>query len=140
MLRKKRGADELLSEENEQVLSDQIKKVRISQTPGDIRLQKDLLDFIGINGVSIQETAEKSCIIITFTNMPFQSPNTYHIRIPKLYPHVPPVVTCLVPGFSSPYFDYNGKIIHPALTDEWTAINSLYDVAQILQDVISSVC
>jgi ubiquitin-protein ligase len=139
MLRRKRGSEELSEEASH--LTEQIKKFRITSTPGDLRLQNDILDFQKIQQqtIRIQESNEKSCIILTFIDMPPNCPHSYHIRVPKLYPHDPPQVTCMDPGFPCQYIDPNGKVHHPALGGSWTAINSLVDVAQILQEISSTI-
>jgi ubiquitin-protein ligase len=136
MLRRKRGSEELIEEECH--LTEQIKKFRITSTPGDLRLQNDILDFQKIPSIRI-ETIEKSCIVLTFTDIPPDCPHSFHIRVPKLYPHDPPQVTCLNPGFLCQHIDANGKVHHPALGGNWTAINSLVDVAQILQEISSKI-
>lgn len=139
MLRRKRGNDELSEEECH--LTEQIKKVRITTTPGDLRLQKDILDIQKIEhlGIRIQESPEKSCIILTFTDMPPSCPHSYHIRVPKFFPHDPPQVTCMNPEYHCQYIEPSGRVHHPALGGSWTAINSLMDVVQILQEISSTI-
>lgn len=146
MIRRRRKRDENNSNENENKedeeenhLSDQIKKVKISTTPGDLRLQKDLQDFQGINSIELLSAGEKSCIILNFTHLPQGYPHTYHIRVPKLYPHDPPIVTCLNHGFISEFIDQTGKVTHPNLGGNWTAINSMINVAEILQEISASI-
>jgi ubiquitin-protein ligase len=136
MMRRKRGNEDLSEESS---LSEQIKKVRITSTPGDLRLQNDLLDFQLIPSIQLHESQEKSCIVLTLKDVPSQCPNTYHIRVPKLYPHDPPLVTCLNPGFVCQFIDSTGKVHHPALSGNWTAINSLIDVARTLEEVSSAI-
>lgn len=137
--RRKRSENELTYEEEieQNNLTDQIKKVKISTTPGDIRLQKDLQDFYNIETIEILNSGEKSCIILNFKNIPPEYPHTYHIRVPKLYPHDPPIVTCLNSGFRNEFIDQRGKITHPNLSGNWTAINSMITVAEILQEISS---
>jgi ubiquitin-protein ligase len=136
MLRRKRGIEDLREEIS---LSEQIKKVRITSTPGDLRLQNDVLDFQSIPSIQLHESHEKSCIVLTLKNVPSECPDTFHIRVPKLYPHDPPLVTCLNPGFVCQYIDSTGKVHHPALSGNWTAINCLVDVAHTLEEVSSAI-
>mmetsp|Transcript_12563 Transcript_12563/g.18977 ORF Transcript_12563/g.18977 Transcript_12563/m.18977 type:complete len:167 (-) Transcript_12563:63-563(-) len=114
-------------------LSDQIKRVKISTTPGDLRLQKDLKDFDHCDKLEFRCAGEIASVILTFKSIPACCPNTFLIRVPRHYPHHCPQVRCLSRGFHNQFIDCNGNVIHPDLTDNWNAMNSLMDIVRTLE-------
>ncbi len=140
-----------------QTLEGQIKRVRITYTPGELRsvvkretclywtyvassllrLAKDIQEVSRLIDVSAQITEIPSIASISFPNPENEAiPSKFLITVPKFYPHNAPIVQCLDYGvlpFSS-YFDENGRLNHRIISD-WRAVYSLLTVIQSLREL-----
>eukprot|EP01041_Mallomonas_annulata_P010516 gene10516-21930_t len=116
-------------------LSDQIKRFRITVTPGELRMQKDLKSIQDVNGISFDYFDHGSCVVIRFKETCRFCPQTFQITIPRFYPHDKPIVRSLDKGFFNEYIDMEGKINHVNFGANWTAICSISDIIATLQHV-----
>mmetsp|Transcript_3255 Transcript_3255/g.5476 ORF Transcript_3255/g.5476 Transcript_3255/m.5476 type:complete len:305 (+) Transcript_3255:114-1028(+) len=123
-------------------LEDTIKRFRITYTPGEIRLGKDLKELKNFPGVQFELTDNPSSVIVNYLECNFQCdvhemrlPSSFLITVPRYYPHANPEVTCMEDGFRSDCIDINGKVTHLQLQNEWSAIGTLATVLQVLECV-----
>eukprot|EP01035_Chromulina_nebulosa_P026749 gene26749-35059_t len=114
-------------------LEERIKKCRISHTPGELRLQKDMQDLMGIEGIVIETTDNPATIIVHFNSSP--PPSRFSITVPRYYPHARPIVQCLDHFVESLHLHANGIVYHSSLMDNWTALYSLSTVIEVLHCV-----
>jgi ubiquitin-protein ligase len=125
------------AESNASSLSEDIKRFRISETfPGDIRIQKEIQDLESLEGIRIQYSDH--CTTIAFLNMPLNCPNKFSMIIPRYYPHYPPQVRCLSHGFENMYIQSSGLISHPDVEINWTALDTLTKILNILHSICVS--
>lgn len=139
-----------------------IKRVKISYTPGELRLvvihfidanfvlhtlqfayrlQNDLKGIKELIDISVELTETPSCAIISFKIPVPGMPSRFLIQVPKFYPHNPPLIKLCDPAFHglSIYWDGTGKVVHDDLTSNWTAMSSLLNVIDILRNIRSSI-
>ena len=119
----------------EDSLAEEIKKVRISYSPGELRLQSDLKDFDGSTAVTFSPCEDTSSRILTLLDIPDDCPCSFLVQINRHYPHKPPIVTCLDPGFYCEHIDTNGIVRHPELLEHWVAVYSLAKVVEVVRGI-----
>ena len=104
------------SHNKDQEMIDAMKKVRIAQSPGEIRLEKEL-EQLGSQeqsiGYSVQRTLNKSVILINVSMNASPTPIncTFRVFIPKYYPHNCPLITIEGSSASMMISDGKGKYI-----------------------------
>jgi ubiquitin-protein ligase len=105
------------------------------------RLQNDLKGIKELSDISVELTETPSCAIISFNVPVADMPNRFLVQVPKFYPHNPPVIKLCDSSFHSisRYWDGTGRVLHDGLSINWTAMNSLRDVIDILRCIRSSV-
>lgn len=115
-------------------LEGDLKKVRISHTPGQIRLQKDIDEAKQRYGLTVTLTDNPSSCILHF---PFAEHREirFLITVSKYYPHNHPMLRCLDFCTILPFLDNLGNVMHRGLKEDWTAICSIDTIIQILQVV-----
>lgn len=141
--RSKRKADDNgeASSDEEMSITEDIKKVRISTTPGLLRAQKDVKDFNdfyhGDCPVDLRVYHGEQEILCQFKALPPSCPNTFRISIPRFYPHSHPIVHCVSDIGSGSRFinSQTGLCSHINLGDGWTATMTLSDVVGTLEQV-----
>ena len=121
-------------------LSEQIKRCRISVTPGELRLRKDISAITNLRGVEFDYPNSPSSLIIRFTSTDLSSlcPKSFHVTVPRFYPHDLPIVKCLDSGFHNEFLDADGIVRHINLAERWTALNNLADILNTLESVRQS--
>eukprot|EP01038_Epipyxis_sp_PR26KG_P008438 gene8438-11415_t len=129
---------------NSQVdLVEKIKRCRITNTPGELRLQKDVQE-LNEDGVNIKFSVNPASIIITFDKSgeedDFYLPSSFSVEVPKYYPHSAPQIKCLDNQIyqTSSYINVNGDVIHIGLNQNWNALCSLRNVVEILKHIRAS--
>jgi hypothetical protein len=78
---------------------------------------------------------DPECAYITFEYGQMGSiavPRRFMVRVSKYYPHARPVVTCLEPQFRCAAIAADGEVLSPLLCEQWSAVNSIKTVVQIL--------
>jgi ubiquitin-protein ligase len=116
-------------------LADEIKKVRLSLSPGEIRFQRDLRDFDGSNVAVFSSCDDSMSRLMTLYDIPDDCPSCFVVQINRHYPHKPPVVKCLQHGYFNEYISQDGIINHSELQENWLAVYSLSNVFQIVRDI-----
>ena len=116
------------------ILSEEIKRFRISVTPGELRMKKDLNDLCNHHGLRIEYSEAPSSVVIKFSNSYILSPMTFRINIPRYYPHDIPVITCINSALLYDFFDAQGVVSLESLGVHWTATCSLSDVLLAIQN------
>ena len=114
-------------------LSEQIKRFRISVTPGELRLQKDLKDLIGNQEFILEHSSEPSVVLISFCDSCIFLPNKFKVKVPRFYPHDRPKVDCLDIGFVNNNINLTGNVVHPIIAEDWNATKTLADVIYTLK-------
>lgn len=72
-------------------LSGPLKRVRLERTPGELRLERDILECGDlVTRGWLQLSLLSTCIVLAW--VPGARGRTYHIHVSKRYPHVPPTV------------------------------------------------
>lgn len=141
--RPKRKADDNgeAPNDDEMSITEDIKKVRISTTPGLLRAQKDVKDFndsyAGVCPVELRVYHGEQEIICQFKALPPSCPSMFRISIPRFYPHSHPIVHCVSDTGSSSRFinSHTGLCSHTNLEDGWMATMTLRDVVGTLEQV-----
>lgn len=117
-----------------QILSDQLKRTRLANTPGEIRLKSDLRDIednIRFLNCEVSLCSPTSVLVTfhsSFENSQLQS-NSFQIHISKYYPHRQPLVFILDTGTGM-----SNELIHPRLNN-WTPISCLKDLIFTLESI-----
>lgn len=126
----------ILSEETES--REQTKKLRITVSAGEIRLKKDVTDFLAMRDkdVEIVSFDDARSITVKYRDAPngVRLPNIFRISVQKYYPHDHPSVCSLELGFRCAEIGDDGAVYHPNLNENWSPIGSL---SNILSDVNS---
>ena len=113
-----------------------MKRVRITNSPGRIRLRKDLAEIGEQYGVSISSCPDEASVLVDFVNATGAStPRQFIITVPHYYPHVKPVVKCLDYMGGSAYIATDGEVIHDVIGENWTALLSLRDIVGVLMSI-----
>lgn len=101
------------------------------------RLQNDLKGIKELSDISVELTETPSCAIIFFKVPVPSMPSRFLIQVPKFYPHNPPLIKLCDSNFRglSRYWDGTGKVLHDDLSINWTAMNSLRDVVDVLRSI-----
>mmetsp|Transcript_7694 Transcript_7694/g.12976 ORF Transcript_7694/g.12976 Transcript_7694/m.12976 type:complete len:249 (-) Transcript_7694:247-993(-) len=142
--RSKRKAEDNGGAPNDEEISitEDIKKVRISTTPGLLRAQKDVKDFndsyqSGVCPVDLRVYHGEQEIFCEFKALPLSCPSIFRISIPRFYPHSRPIVHCISDtGGSSRFINsQSGLCSHTNLEDGWMATMTLSDVVGTLEQV-----
>lgn len=120
------------------ILSEQIKRFRISVTPGELRMRKDLHSLRSHRGFNIEFAEEPSCVTLRFSDAHMLSPLTFKINIPRFYPHDTPVITCIDSEHAHDFFDSDGYVSLRSLGINWTAMCSILDVLLAVQKYFAS--
>ena len=116
------------------ILSEQIKRFRITVSPGELRMQRDLNDLADAEGLDFSYPGEPASVVI-ISDLQINCPNRFLLRVPRYYPHEKPKVRCLDLGFSHEYISLDGNITHPLLTSEWSAVYTVSDVIRAIQTI-----
>jgi ubiquitin-protein ligase len=120
---------------------DQLKRVRITCSPGELRLRKDIQEYEknqnnGNDRIIFENTSEPGSVLIKFVDSNSDSsPSIYLIMVEKYYPHQRPIVKCLQENYQCISILISGEVVHTALCDEWTAINSLSTIIDVLNNI-----
>jgi hypothetical protein len=149
----KRKIETKSSVTNYDSLEENIKRCRISNTPGELRfifflffrkfrriklsffyvrrLQKDIKELRDMIGIRIESTIDPATIIIFFESNDL--PNKFSVNVTRYYPHAHPIVVCLSPRPPGCHFiDNNGLVIHSSLMECWSAVHSLRNVVEVI--------
>lgn len=130
-------------------LEERMKKVKITNSPGQIRLKRDLAEIGQVEGILFLPGVDCASIIIQFCDSASSSslsataasgmrsnlnPYRFSVSVPRYYPHACPIVKCLDMCQRSRFVDADGTIIHDILKKDgtWSAIMSLRDVINVL--------
>lgn len=132
-LKRKQTTDD--SNESSISLSEQIKRFRITVTPGELRMQKDLTDLNNATGIEFEDLSQPATIVVRFTDTLTACPNRFQIKVPRFYPHENPIVLCLDTGYRNKFINADGLLSHPSLGRDWTALGTLTTVLCILQNI-----
>jgi ubiquitin-protein ligase len=117
-------------------VSSMIKRFRISTTPGEIRLQKDLQELRELQHVTLEYGDDPSNVILQFkADASAHCPNRFSITVKRFYPHDPPLILCLDAGFTSPFISEARVVQHRALSAEWSALGSVSTILHAVQQV-----
>jgi ubiquitin-protein ligase len=120
----------ILSRETES--REQTKKLRITVSAGEIRLKKDVTDFLAMRdeGVEIVSFDDARSITVKYRDPPngVHLPNIFRISVQKYYPHDRPNVFSLELGFRCAEIGDDGAVYHPNLNENWSPIGSLLDI------------
>lgn len=148
-------------------LEDQVKRCRISQTPGELRwecsvqfccpllpltlvlmyrLAKDLeelerMDRKDFRCERLQRNAVHITILSSREGCPLPQPRTscsFIVEVSKFYPHDRPSVRCLEDSIQSHYVQPGGLVTHVDLMANWRATNSLTTVISALREIVHS--
>lgn len=129
-------------------VSEQIKRCRITSTPGELRLKRDLSDYDGSKHILYRFTDEPNSVVVSFNDYLTQyTPSYYLVIVPRYYPHEPPTVslvdstykkdTSVNMQYVSTYFDSNSGVLnHRSLQPStWRATNDMHTVLDALLQV-----
>eukprot|EP01039_Chlorochromonas_danica_P002101 gene2100-2295_t len=126
-------------------LEDQVKRCRISQTPGELRLAKDLedlerMDCKDFGCERLQRNAVRITILSSRDCPPLHTRTgcSFIVEVSKFYPHDRPSVRCLEDSIQSPHVQPGGLVTHVELMGNWRATNSLRTVIYALREVVHS--
>ena len=114
------------------------KKVKITPTPGILRLMKDIEALENEPNILLELCEEKNRVKLEYRvdqERIMHSPNRFEIFVAKRYPHEAPTVRCIDSGFVCRFIDEEGIVLHPYLREEWTAIFSLTNVVEAVQQI-----
>ena len=111
-------------------MTEQIKRFRITNTPGELRLQKDMKEMSGRTDVNFQYPEEPGSVVLIFPTHPLylHIPAVFRVSVPRFYPHNAPNVHCLDEKFSAAgsvtcsYILPTGELLHEGLGEAWSAI------------------
>mgnify|MGYP000193211741 CR=1 FL=1 len=113
-------------------LAEQIKRFRISVTPGELRLQKDLQGIGSFHNINFEFPQGPSSVAVNFIDNTNICPSRFLVTVPRYYPHNKPILKCLDTIYKNQFILDNYNITHPII-DEWTAMKSLQDIIECLQ-------
>ncbi|KAJ1416772.1 hypothetical protein B484DRAFT_454192 [Ochromonadaceae sp. CCMP2298] len=132
------GSKRKAAEDDHNSLEDTIKRFRITNTPGEIRLSKDLKDVTGLSGVQFILTDHPASVVVQFgAAEEHRVPARFLVEVSRYYPHNSPTIQCLESGFDSHVIGTGGEVMHVHLNYGWSAIGTLGTVLQILEEVRS---
>lgn len=134
-----------------EMVSEKMKRCRIAGIPGEIRLRKDIRECADLGDVSfldnvrLLQTADPLIVNVRFEARASpclapvrpSRPSFFSVRVPKFYPHEPPVVSVPDVAFHGrvPFVGIDGKVTHPLLGRNWCAIGCMKDVIKALCEV-----
>ena len=142
--RAKRKAERPAFSDDEVSITEEIKKVRISTTPGLLRAHKDVKDFNGMFELhncpaELKTLHGEEAILCVLNDLPMWCPNVFRIAIPRFYPHHRPVVHCMCQktgGWQSRHISVDsGERIHPDLEHNWLATMTLANVVAVIAKI-----
>lgn len=126
-------------------LETETKKLRISGTPGELSLLKEINAFKanGPEKVVLQRGARAMFATVIFTGPPVEQfcPKRFSIEVGKHYPHEPPSVRVVEAEYfgTRPIIDMEGIISHKTLrSNTWNALLCMKDVVSLLGEVRAS--
>lgn len=143
MIRIKRARDQIEADDADNStglssLEGDLKKVRISYTPGQLRLLKDIEEAKQKFQLKVlQGESPSTCVLHLILSDGREV--RFQMTVPRYYPHNAPVVRCLDFYHILPFLDNNGIVVHRGLNEDWNAICSIDNVIQILQVVCQSI-
>ena len=125
-------------------ITEDIKKVRISTTPGLLRAQRDVKEVNDSFQTSTCPVELRVChgeqnVLCIFKELPPSCPRLFRISIPRYYPHSRPTVHCVSQSSSGSSWQSDcispnsGVCSHPALEEGWMATMTLMDVVTTLE-------
>jgi len=147
MLRKRNKDEDALNTASVlHVLQVETKRLKMSKTPGEIALARDVGDMAGAAGliISINDENSREAYIEFVAQCGIQicCPCRFSVLVPSYYPHNVPVVVCQDEAFveawshSSDYVDSKGIVQHPLFHQiNWTALCSLKDIVIALSEI-----
>jgi hypothetical protein len=144
------------------VASEKMKRCRIAVSPGELRLRKDLEQCHDLEDARLADslrfirTPDPLTVNILFESpapslgmggaaplragpsgamMGLGRPNAFSIKVPRFYPHSPPLVTVPDPKFHGrlPFVGEDGRVTHPLVNQDWNVIMTLRDVVGALR-------
>jgi len=145
------------------------KRVRISRSPGELRLAKDVetlqslqdthhLRFTfseveGSHGLHISFASSDQLRSLDVEGSEFTGgggsgelavcPSRFLLQVPRFFPHGEPQVRCLDRDFGCRYIAGDGRVGHPRLQEGeegWSAIHGLAEIVECLQDIRALWC
>ena len=141
MLRVKRSRQQVENEDENTHLSSlegDLKKVKISYTPGELMLQKDMNVLRVKFHLKVTMGDHASACIIHFPLTEHQGVR-FLFTVARYYPHNAPTVKCLDYSMVLPHIDINGNVTHRALNEDWSAICTIETVLQALDEVCKQI-
>jgi ubiquitin-protein ligase len=123
-------------------LLEQTKKLRITVSAGEIRLKKDVAEFLALESEDVAIIPTDNPLVITVRYREscdgVRLPNVFQITVQKFYPHDRPGVRCLDSGFQSAEIGDDGYVNHPNLQVNWNPICTLLDILSVIDSVRGS--
>ena len=125
----------------EAILESETKKLRISRTPGELRLSKEL-DSFSDNDAVLKVGNRATEVFLIFDNkncmnMERFRPQRFVIEVSRHYPHEPPLVRAVETEYfgAHPHIARDGRVIHPILSKtKWNALLSISDIVTMLKE------
>jgi hypothetical protein len=118
------------------LVSDEIKKFRITVSPGEIRLQKDVAELGQPPGIELSPADRASAVIVRFVDhRAGASPSLFLVAVGKFYPHQAPRIHCLEQGYASPLVREDGFVTHPFFGRDWMPMYTLGDMIGVLHRI-----
>ena len=117
------------------ILSEQTKRLKLTNTPGELRLQKDVYSLRNVPGIQITPSSiSNSEIYLNFQDelVGLKCPSRFLVAARKYYPHSAPNIQCLDEGYYCEFIDKDGILLEAIVERNWTALCSLSDVLNIL--------
>lgn len=111
-----------------EILTSELKRFKLSSTPGEIRFRTDVQELFAIDCIQVLEESSRSIVMLFQDNDIV--PSAFQVSVSKYYPHVPPEIICL---------DYNNQVIlnHPTLL-QWSAIFTMRQVFEMIVNIRSN--
>jgi len=126
------------------LVSEQIKRCRITTSAGEILLRKEMKKYDDeITNFSYSFTDEPNVVHLLFNDSLSDSvPNKFTITVPKYYPHDAPSVNCLdFHGYQhSNYINSVGDLVNIPVLQSWDALKSTDHVItaiRVLREMIN---
>ena len=120
------------------ILLEKTKRLKLTNTPGELRLQKDVNALRGVSGIRITPSnTSNSEYFVNFHDelVGLRCPSRFLVAAKKFYPHTAPNIQCLEDGFIGDFIGHDGKLVEGLIEQNWTALCSLSDALDILNKI-----